>query len=68
MEIVAYKGRPFSVFVDEFLSYFALLYCHVVDMYIYQNSQKIQPTGSMSSVLTVLLRRDPPLSFRRILL
>ena len=40
MEIVAYKGRPFSVFVDEFLSHFALLYCHVVDMYIYQNSQK----------------------------
>ena len=25
MEIVAYKGRPFSVFVDEFLSHFALL-------------------------------------------
>ena len=24
MEIVAYKGRPFSVFVDEFLSHFAL--------------------------------------------
>ena len=25
MEIVAYKGRPFSVFDDEFLSHFALL-------------------------------------------
>ena len=25
MEIVAYKGRLFSVFVDEFLSHFALL-------------------------------------------
>ena len=41
MEIVAYKGRPFSGFVDDFfLSHFALLYCHVVDIYIYQNSQK----------------------------
>ena len=37
MEIVAYKGRPFSVFVDGFVSHFALLqlysnhptlYCH----------------------------------------
>ena len=25
MEIVTYKGRPFSVFVDGFLSHFALL-------------------------------------------
>ena len=25
MEIVAYNGRPFYVFVDEFLPYFALL-------------------------------------------
>ena len=24
-EIIAYKGRPFSVFVDEFVSHFALL-------------------------------------------
>ena len=40
MEIVAYKGRPFTVFVGDFLSHFALLYCHVVYMYIYQNSQK----------------------------
>ena len=39
MEIVAYKCRPFSVLVDEFLSHFALLYCHVVDIYI------SQPTG-----------------------
>ena len=68
METFAYKGSPFSVFVDDFLSHFALLQCHVVDMYTYQNSQKIQPTGPMSSVLTVLLRRDPPLSFRGILL
>ena len=40
MEIIAYKGRPFSVLVDEFLSHFALQKCHVVDMYIYQKSQK----------------------------
>ena len=25
MEIIAYKGRPFSVFVDGFVSHFALL-------------------------------------------
>ena len=25
MEIISYKGRPFSVFVDEFVSHFALL-------------------------------------------
>ena len=25
MEIIVYKGRPFSVFVDEFVSHFALL-------------------------------------------
>ena len=25
MEIIAYKGRPFSVFVDGMVSYFALL-------------------------------------------
>ena len=36
MEIIAYKGRPFSVFVDGFVSHFAsyysctatTLYCH----------------------------------------
>ena len=27
MEIIAYKGRPFSDFVDEFVSHFALLQC-----------------------------------------
>ena len=25
MEVIGYKGRPFSVFVDKFLSHFALL-------------------------------------------
>ena len=67
MEIVVYKGRPFSVFVEEFLSHFALLLA--CGCYVYLSKfTKIQPTGPMSSVLTVLLRRDPPLSFRRTLL
>ena len=69
MEIVAYKGRPFFVFVDEFLSHSAHPTIVPCGRYVYLSKfTKIQPTGPMSSVLTVLLWRDPPLSFRRTLL
>ena len=34
MEIIAYKGRPFSVFVDGFVSHFAL---DLLDLQLYSN-------------------------------
>ena len=41
MEIIAYKGRPFSVFVDEFVYYYSCtattLYCHFRNIEVESN-------------------------------
>ena len=63
MEIITYKGRPFSVFVDGFVSHFALLQ-------LYSHFALLQPSPCtvifeisrskrmMAAILNLLMRSD----------
>ena len=57
MEIIAYKGRPFSVFVDGFVSHFALLqfYSHHHVTVIFEISRS---NRTMTAILNLLMRSD----------
>ena len=52
VEIIAYKGRPFLVFVDEFVSHFALLQ-------LYSNLvETLSLNRMMAAILTMLMLSD----------
>ena len=57
MEIIAYKGRPFSVFVDGFVSHFALLQCTATTLctVIFETSRS---NRMMAAILNLLMRLD----------
>ena len=48
MEIIAYKGRPVSFFVDEFLSHFAPLQ-------LYSNQLVVSETSRSNQMVTAIL-------------
>ena len=55
LEIVAYKGRPFSVFVDEFVSHFAFYSCTATTLsYHSQNIEVESNDGSHFDSLDAL--------------
>ena len=57
MEIIAYKGRSFSVFVDGFVSHFALLqlYSHHL---VLSFSEISRSNRMMAAILNLLMRSD----------
>ena len=55
MEIIAYKGRPFSVFVDGFVSHFALLQLYSNHPVIFEISRL---NRMMAAILNLLMCSD----------
>ena len=53
--IIAYKGRPFSIFVDGFVSHFALLQLYSHHHVIFEISRS---NRSMAAILNLLMRSD----------
>ena len=56
MEIIAYKGGPFSVLVDGFVSHFAVLqlYSH----HLVLSFSKSRSNRMMAAILNLLMRTD----------
>ena len=52
MEIIAYKGRPFYIFVDGFVSHFELLQLY---SNIFETSRS---NRMMAAILNLLMRSD----------
>ena len=57
MVIIAYKGRPFSVFVDGFVSHFALLelYSNHLVLSFFETSRS---NRRMAAILNLFVRSD----------
>ena len=56
MEIIAYKGRPFSVFVDGFVYHFALL--QLYSNHLVLSLRNIEVESNNGSHLEFLMRSD----------
>ena len=48
MEIIAYKGSPFSVFVDAFVSHFALYTCRATTFYSHFRNIEVESKDGSS--------------------
>ena len=58
MEIIAHKGQPFSVFVDEFISHFALLQLYSNCLVILKTSRSNQMIAAILNLLIFLDQED----------
>ena len=56
MEIIAYKGRPFSVFVDGFVSYLHYYSCIATTLYCHFETSR--SNRMMAATLNFLMRSD----------
>ena len=54
MEIIAYKGRPFSVFVDGFVSYLHYYSCTATTLYCHLEKKNIEVESNDGSHLELL--------------
>ena len=55
MAFIAYKGRPFYVFVDEFVSHFALLQLYSNYLVIFDTSRS---NRMIATILNLLMLSD----------